>query len=878
MFGHPGIGNSFSAPLADTTRGLAVEVGDVVRSGAGTYDIEVMPHSGDLPVTCLCISHILAGVCGVSACSVIPVGTQVRFVRTGAGSSLGFAFGACLPHDRVSSGPPRTNTSWPTVPGGGEDAYSSDAYVKLAKAAPEHFSQAVDGRPSDIFPGEWAMANENGVLLGIMSLCARIGATERSKLEMFVLDDLVRLTSGHFQHFSAMGDMQIYNDSGRLSLEFRGTSHQPELFGAESYEEFAQLRDRDHTNDAATSGSKQIYSTKAPADIKERLQVFLGDLGNLVHVVVCNPQAPNFVEPEGKFRLRGAKIRHSGLAQQVVATSGTILSRAAGASISRRSDTIPVPVKLREPWDPSGDKPDDVAKPVPETPYRMDDDDPWAASLLLRDQVAWLDRQMYAEFDRRPKTWHVPEEMDMLPPENTYDRIDGDQAEFKRNMYRKSYVGQLQDGSIVFRDAWGSEIFMRGGKIIISAPDGIEYRSGKSQVFMAGHDICMRARKSFDLSATDGDMRLKAQGNFQATAASRGILLQSYSHIETGSNKTMRFSGKAGEDVESGGIILKAEDDRIFIYGRTVQVAATCYLFIETLMAGALRMAKKIKVKLPYDVGKIVISSSDKLVHRCKNYLLSVAGLSGMRTGVGNVAAESGQLHMFGNTIRLETAHISGVTIAANGKSPDDTDTPMQMGEIIYTEDKSGAMKAMYAQLMKTVRDEDKHYGTSEFLSRKEFWTYDPDNPEDDQESQRYWINFTFRTPPQYRTDRPSEMKYAPSDVKKAGSTELQDPSLQWHRQFRVYQSPWQFMYKDDPDMVQWYEVGMNGTFPWPGGGWGEKDQVFAYIEGEQNVDYWGRATKRADMKGQAKKLKLGNLGQYMVMAHNAAKPDEQTQ
>jgi hypothetical protein len=180
---------------------------------------------------------------------------------------------------------------------------------------------------------------------------------------------------------------------------------------------------------------------------------------------------------------------------------------------------------------------------------------------------------------------------------------------------------------------------------------------------------------------------------------------------------------------------------------------------------------------------------------------------------------------------------------------------------------------------MEAMVREDEEYRTKQFLKKEGYWTYDPDNPEGDTTSQRYWIDFTFRTPDQYGTGRASEMKYAPTDVTEKGSTDLSRPdTMDWHKMFRIYQSPWQQMYDADPDMVVWSEVIMNGTAPWPGWGWGDKDQIFSYLEEEQNVDYKGIARKRKDMKSDAKDLKVGNMLKYKVMAHNAQKPDELTQ
>lgn len=871
-------GESFGTNMADQFSGMPMEEGVVIRSGAGTYDVELISLTGGFPVTCICLNNVLAASVGASDCSLPPVGAIMLFTRfsRNAGSGVAFGISPGLGHTVKD----KLFNSYTCVPSGGTSAYCNDGYMKLAKEFKEQVSFSDTERPCDTYPGDHLITNEAGVMFGLLRMLTFMRATERAKLEMFVLDDLVRLVSGHYQHFSSLGDLQVYNDEGRASMEFRATQHQQEYYGAEEYKPFAKLRNQDREKENITTGSEQTYDTKNAVSLKERIQAFIGDLGNLVHLIICNPELT-----EDKLRLRGGAYNHSGLFQQAVTTSGAMAVRTADTLILQRGDTIPVPVKMKEPWDPNGDKAEDMDKKrEADKPYQLKDADPWAGSLMLRDQVAWLHKQIYAEFDLHEKDWHVPEENELAAPNNTYDRIDGDKTDFDKALGRKSCFGQLRDGSIVLRDAWGSEIFMRGGNIIISCPGQIEYRSGKSQVMMAGHDVCVRAKESVDISATSRDVRIMAQGNLHMAAVAKGILIQSYSDIEEkGFTKKFRFSDggkiKFGEDVESAGIILKCERDRIFIYGWTTQIAAACYLFIETLMARAFGGAKENKPPgFPSDAGQIVISATNKLVHRCKDFLVSVAGRTGIKSGLTRTPSGDsyGNMHIFGSQVMVSTGAESGFAIRANGNNVERNDNAaMQVGKIVYDSDKDGSAKQQYKRLMDTIKVEDGIYGDNDFLKRKEYYAYDPDNPGD---SQRFWINFTFRTQAQYGTNRPSEMKYAPSDVKQAGSTELAATTMGWTKTFKIYQSPWQFLYKDDPDIVPWVESGFFGSAPWPGWGWGKDDQVFAYLEKEQNVDFWGRATKRSAMKNEAEELKMGNMLQYKVLAHNASKPNELTQ
>jgi hypothetical protein len=89
---------------------------------------------------------------------------------------------------------------------------------------------------------------------------------------------------------------------------------------------------------------------------------------------------------------------------------------------------------------------------------------------------------------------------------------------------------------------------------------------------MAGHDLILKAKESADLTATNHDVRIKAERNMQVVAGSDdgsagGILLESRS------KSAGPWSGE-GEAAQSSGIILKAPDSGIFASGSKVRLNA----------------------------------------------------------------------------------------------------------------------------------------------------------------------------------------------------------------------------------------------------------------------------------------------------------------
>jgi len=130
---------------------------------------------------------------------------------------------------------------------------------------------------------------------------------------------------------------------------------------------------------------------------------------------------------------------------------------------------------------------------------------------------------------------------------------------------RVAYHAMLPDGGQVWGDGYGAEITMTGGRIRLSAPGGIDVTPGTDFNVLAGRDINLRALESFDASAGKKDLRLKGQMNVQIVSNKAGILLESKAPTFLA-----EFRDKVGEEVVSGGIVLKAKDSAVVAYGGDV--------------------------------------------------------------------------------------------------------------------------------------------------------------------------------------------------------------------------------------------------------------------------------------------------------------------
>lgn len=140
---------------------------------------------------------------------------------------------------------------------------------------------------------------------------------------------------------------------------------------------------------------------------------------------------------------------------------------------------------------------------------------------------------------------------DPSPKKLKIDHRYGDVEYFQR----ESFIVWHDDGSLHLGCGFGAEIVMTGGRIRLTAPGGIDLLPGTDLLILADQ-IIGRAKRSIDLSASERDIRLKAERNMQLLAGNEkegGLLLECL-----GEGTTQQYKQKYGEDVKGSGIILKA--------------------------------------------------------------------------------------------------------------------------------------------------------------------------------------------------------------------------------------------------------------------------------------------------------------------------------
>jgi hypothetical protein len=442
------------------------------------------------------------------------------------------------------------------------------------------------GSPCDELPGDCGYINDLGVGYGIGRLMAWLRASHFCGIEAFWLDNLLRLTGYNLEIQTAASDLRALNDEGEWSEVFR-YGHLPwetvGVFG--SSEDFTKHAADSWNGTPGRAGREPIEDDQMGIWRAQRFRGYLGDLERVIIALPVRGEASGETQVE---QLQNETV-FPGVAETGIHTDGRIRLRSAKGILIEKTVAIPVPKELILPEDPLGDSKKnykaagvlgDGEKLHTKHDPTLPDDQAGLRALMAYERHALL----YGYYDnigfiRHEKDWLLPEEREAVEQfglsKAIYDPVTEVQdLPFwmplpKKVTLQVDHRGSTQyfsgkasfaiedDGSIVLEDAYGSQIRMEGGNIFLSARNDVVLQPGRNVQAWAPHDLILKAGNSADLSASQGDVRIKAQGNLMMVAVDKGVLIESQFDPAAGESEEPDWS-QLGENVESRGVLIKA--------------------------------------------------------------------------------------------------------------------------------------------------------------------------------------------------------------------------------------------------------------------------------------------------------------------------------
>ena len=455
-------------------------------------------------------------------------------------------------------------------------------------------------RPLDTIPGsDLGFNNELGVGVGLSRLFAWIRASECAGMWCFQQDNLVRIHSHNLDHWHAGGERSVRDDEGEItdidwinpySWEAKGMANPKEDFTTENSDGGV------YKPGQTKSRLEPKYATQQAPPRHIRFRGYLGDLDREMVVAPVKPSG------SAAWGLRG-------LLDIQKHVNGLYTVRSAKGIIHEKYIFIPVPNREYLPeenadlgdsyknYHAAGSLSLGTGDPHDKEDFKWSKSDEtainWGQKIydyhahifmhygivpILKhkndwslpksedtnstgDKIPGADGAIYNNFTKMKTTFEYK-----LPTYGTLNVDHRDKANGGTKYYcSRSIMAQLEDGSVLIEDGYGSSIHMTGGNLIISCPGDVWMRPGRNMNVWAPDDINLKAGTSIDITASNKDVRIKAEKNLHMLAGnggeSGGVLIESRS--VDGSNA---YSGP-GEATTSYGITLLAKTSTISTYG-----------------------------------------------------------------------------------------------------------------------------------------------------------------------------------------------------------------------------------------------------------------------------------------------------------------------
>jgi hypothetical protein len=485
--------------------------------------------------------------------------------------------------------------------------------------------------------GEWGAITTTGLKITLDDFMVQMAVNEFTGVFGFYHDQLLRIGGYNLQTWTAGHERDAYMDQAEYN-DTQGYSPYPwEAIGSlEPGQDTIQTYDANAVMMAKGRpyyGSwENKYENQQPF---HRTQNFYGYYGQGRRTVVCAPptgqtwwtykftgsgDAPDPYESTAQSKLSGTRTASKGsakptqddeqppigLSEDNTGLDGRrFIASAKGITLTKRL-LLPVPARIRRPEDGNGDTQDNYKFAGK---YGGGGEHTITGDLEATDKHPHLQRAagvldlhgyLFNYAGLHPFHWHAKDYKTWEQSElehAQYNHVVPNYSSLKGSMYlqepghqsikidhryntqnfypSESFISLLEDGGIVIGDGYGAEIRMTAGCVTISAPGDVWLKPGRNAQVWAGRDCIVRADKTIDMSATEENVRIKAEKNVMIFAGNEeskelgGVLIESRAQAPIYNFDT------PGDGVVFGGIVLKAKKAEIVglsknIYLRTV--------------------------------------------------------------------------------------------------------------------------------------------------------------------------------------------------------------------------------------------------------------------------------------------------------------------
>ena len=560
--------------------------GKVIRVCPAGGSYEVLADSGTRFKRAVALSDTASSLYGARSSSSYPPGTPVLlYVPSEAttGTSIGFIIGAVRNVPIVRQDSPYSFTGMLSLASSGL-IYRVDNDPRFVVSGSEMESDFSYGRAADVLPGEWAKTTYLGGGFFLNDFMLSAGISERSRLDMFLFKDIVRLTAGCLQQWIAAGESTSFLEGSFPSSVERSGATLQESLGA--------------------LGGNPALKPRTPTKDNPSLFEPYTDKPYYNHQKIVGDLAQGSLET---YSIPGSTVNDTptGLLSVKKGYEGIFEVKAARGISFEKTNIIPVPLALRAPDDLQ-----DELKDVSPEPFKTEDTDLsfFGAEAVRLEGDHNLEKDLFTKFRARDKVWSIPTdkaavlanlkkagvefkdnpELGQLPIEEPYypeppaqgivkplvDE-DGKRTEETKIYDMSSVIRQFPDGSVVIAGGYGEQILMHRGNIYLSCPGDIYSMPGRDSVTIAGGNLIGKALKG-TLELEGKTLSAVSAGNLQIMSGGSGVGTMVIESKADGNPSMDAYGPAMEENVSSGGgIVIKSASTALA--SDTVHVAGLSY-------------------------------------------------------------------------------------------------------------------------------------------------------------------------------------------------------------------------------------------------------------------------------------------------------------
>lgn len=378
--------------------------------------------------------------------------------------------------------------------------------------------------PLDMVEGEFEIANLFGVAMQFLFTLMRMSAGDRAAVECHLINDMVRVVSHQYRHFSGIGEDLIF-DHGRPTFERTWSSYRHEL--ANKMEDGEPLGEMDEDQvDHKSLDEKQRWEDVG----RYRFLEFIGFAGDFIHSFVSDP-------PDAINKL-SASPNSSGKSWIHRNNDGSMLMQSVADIRLERVVRIPVPKRIKHHEDPELTK-KRTYRSLPNTDVlklpELAKNDTYQLAYHLRSYSRWLSQvHSFARFHQLEDEYKVPSESEIPDPEWTNKEKDKEEQAGSME-YFDSYacITIIRDGSIILHDGYSATVAMSNGNLQLSAPRHVDIEAAGDIRMIAGRNVYIKARRNVEITARIGGMILTSYAWFKTICREGTMWLRSDANTDT---------------------------------------------------------------------------------------------------------------------------------------------------------------------------------------------------------------------------------------------------------------------------------------------------------------------------------------------------------